>query len=170
MELNWDAIGAIAEGLGALGVIITLLFLIHQIRQNTVAARSSAVVAYSQASISLVQVTGAVENNALFYAYLEKPETLSEDELRRGQAIISMYLHVMEQGFDLYRERNLSEEKWQGRYRQLVWLVTQPGFKNFWAHFDQVYADGFTELVESAMAETPIARHLLEGDNSNKEI
>ena len=32
--MNWNAIGAIAEALGAIGVIATLLYLSVQIRQN----------------------------------------------------------------------------------------------------------------------------------------
>ena len=39
--MNWDALGAIAEVLGAIGVIATLGYLALQIRQNT-AAQSAA--------------------------------------------------------------------------------------------------------------------------------
>ena len=37
--MNWDAIAAIAEGLGALGVIASLLYVAVQVRQNTRASR-----------------------------------------------------------------------------------------------------------------------------------
>ena len=33
--MNWDAIGAVAEALGAIGVMLTLLYLAFQTRQNT---------------------------------------------------------------------------------------------------------------------------------------
>ena len=33
--MNWEAFGAIGEGVGAIGVILTLGFLALQIRQNT---------------------------------------------------------------------------------------------------------------------------------------
>jgi hypothetical protein len=36
--MNWEAIGAIGEVLGALAVIVTLVYLAVQIRQNTAAA------------------------------------------------------------------------------------------------------------------------------------
>jgi hypothetical protein len=39
--VNWDAVGAVAELLGALGVIATLGYLAFQIRQNTISMRSS---------------------------------------------------------------------------------------------------------------------------------
>jgi hypothetical protein len=37
--MNWDAIGAIGEVVGALGVVVTLAYLAIQIRQNTDSAR-----------------------------------------------------------------------------------------------------------------------------------
>ena len=39
--MNWDAIGASAEMLAAVGVIISLLYVASQIRQNTAANRIS---------------------------------------------------------------------------------------------------------------------------------
>ena len=39
--MNWEAIGAIGELVGAVGVIATLAYLAVQIRQNSQAVRSS---------------------------------------------------------------------------------------------------------------------------------
>ena len=39
--MNWDAIGAIAELLGAVGVIASLIYLATQIRQNTRSVRGA---------------------------------------------------------------------------------------------------------------------------------
>ena len=39
--MNWDAIAAIAEGLGAVGVIATVIYLAYQIRQNTQSIQGS---------------------------------------------------------------------------------------------------------------------------------
>ena len=59
-EINWDAVGSVSEALGAMGVILTLLYLIRQIKQNTAATRSTAAAAYSQASMELAKVLGRV--------------------------------------------------------------------------------------------------------------
>ena len=40
--MNWDAIGAIAESLGALAVIISLIYLAAQVRQTRVQLRAQA--------------------------------------------------------------------------------------------------------------------------------
>jgi len=40
--MNWDAIGAIAEVIGALAVLITLAYLAVQVRQNSTQLREAA--------------------------------------------------------------------------------------------------------------------------------
>jgi hypothetical protein len=41
--MNWDAVGAVAELLGAVGVILSLVYLAAQIKQNTRASRASTI-------------------------------------------------------------------------------------------------------------------------------
>jgi hypothetical protein len=41
--VNWEALGAVANLLAAIGVIATLIYLAIQIRQNTKAVRSSSI-------------------------------------------------------------------------------------------------------------------------------
>ena len=46
--MTWDAVGAIAELLGALGVILTLLYLSWQIENNSKQLEGSAFVAIAE--------------------------------------------------------------------------------------------------------------------------
>ncbi len=151
-EINWDAVGSISEALGAMGVIITLIYLIRQIRQNTAATRSTAAAAYSQASMALASVlSNDIEANSHFYTYLDDPGQLTLDQKRRAQAIVSMYLHAMEQAHDLYSEGALTEEKWQSRNKQIGWIANRPGFIEYWDEFGDVYANKFANCVNRAI-------------------
>ena len=47
--MNWEAVGAVGEVLGAIGVIVTLVYLAVQIRQNTRAMEESRKLALAQA-------------------------------------------------------------------------------------------------------------------------
>jgi hypothetical protein len=51
--MHWEAIRAIAELLGALGVIATLVYLARQINQNTSTVRASAAASLSEAQTGL---------------------------------------------------------------------------------------------------------------------
>ncbi len=51
--MNWDAIGAIGEVVGAVGVIVSLLYLALQIRQNSNVVRSATRQAISTTQVEL---------------------------------------------------------------------------------------------------------------------
>ena len=42
--MNWDAIGAISEAFGSIAVVLTLIYLAAQIRQNTESGRDAATI------------------------------------------------------------------------------------------------------------------------------
>ena len=152
--MNWDAIGAVAEALGAIGVISTLLYLIKQINQSTATMRSTAVSAYAQASMTIGNMLAQdAELNRIFWACIEDDGSLASEEIRRAHAAISIYIQGMEQAHDLYLEEALSEEKWAGRYWQLKWIVAQPGFKPYWDLYRDSYTKSFSELVDGALFE-----------------
>ncbi|MFC1662359.1 hypothetical protein ACFL3S_13055 [Gemmatimonadota bacterium] len=51
--MNWEAVGAIGEVIGAAGVILTLVYLAHQIRQNTRAIRAQTHQAITAANLGM---------------------------------------------------------------------------------------------------------------------
>jgi len=53
--INWDAIGAIGEIVGALGVIVTVGYLAIQVRQNTFASRAQTYQERTNASRDLIR-------------------------------------------------------------------------------------------------------------------
>jgi hypothetical protein len=50
--MNWESIGAIGEVGGAIGVVVTLIYLAGQLRQNTNALRSASYEHWNQISAS----------------------------------------------------------------------------------------------------------------------
>jgi hypothetical protein len=77
--VNWDAIGAVAEVIGALAVLITLIYLALQIRQNTRAINSSAL----DSTVNTISIArqSIYENDDVARVYLKgmaTPEELDE--------------------------------------------------------------------------------------------
>ncbi len=154
--MNWEAVGAIGEILGAVGVIATLVYLARQINQNTTTVRASSAAAVSEANTSLSTLLAQdAEVNRLFWSSLSDRDSLPEEEQRRADAIIATYIGVMEQAHDLFLEGAISEEKWTSRQAQLKWLVTKPGFGPFWEAYGPTYAKTFAEVVTEAQLDDP---------------
>lgn len=149
--MNWEAIGAAAELLGAIGVIATLVYLARQINQNTSTVRASAAASLSEANTGLSALLAQdAEINRLFWTCLRDRESLSEAEQLRSDAIIATYIGVIEQSHDLYAEGAITDEKRDARDAQLAWLATQPGFAAFWEAHGPMYARSFGDRVEQA--------------------
>lgn len=81
--MNWDAIGAVGEILGALGVIVTLAYLAIQVRASTRATDSQALVGLS-AEMENVLLAGA-RGDRLFDAMLraERGDELPDRDVRK---------------------------------------------------------------------------------------
>jgi hypothetical protein len=53
--MNWEALGAIAEFLGAIGVILTLLYLSRQIQHNSRQLEGSSTIAVHEYERSMIE-------------------------------------------------------------------------------------------------------------------
>jgi hypothetical protein len=116
--MNWDAIGAIAELLGAIGVIASLIYLATQIRQsreqmsqNTRAMRSSALQQFDQnllgAFSTLLTVPGMGRVARLGHADYEQ---LDEDDAFLFSMWLGGILMRVDNGYYQHRIGMLDEE------------------------------------------------------------
>ena len=80
--MNWQAIGAVGELVGALAVVVSLIYLAIQIRQNSKLLRSAA-----QDSVSLKyaqtmnMITSTPEGVAVFHKGLLQPRDLTPEQV-----------------------------------------------------------------------------------------
>ena len=101
--MNWDAVGAIAEAVGAFGVIATLLYLATQIRQATRVAKADFFFRGIDGTIDFnLRVADNEELSELFWKTLEFPDRLTEEEERRSRHLLS---GIFRQGERLYYAR-----------------------------------------------------------------
>jgi len=77
--LNWEAIGAIGEIVGAAGVVVTLIYLANQIRQNTIQLEQNTLTAKAAAQNASNEALR--ENRKAIFEFLE----MSEIYLRGNQ-------------------------------------------------------------------------------------
>jgi hypothetical protein len=79
--MNWDAIGAIAELLGAIGVIASLVYLATQIRQGREQVRAATAQQYQSQATSTAQAWAQDPASArLVRRGIEDVDQLDEDE------------------------------------------------------------------------------------------
>lgn len=153
--MNWEAIAAIAESLGALGVILSLVYLATQIRQNTQSVRMSShhgmAQEFNHLSLALVQDPEVVD---LVSRGVVDPASLSDAERDRFYGYISTLFRVWEELFQLDRKGLADPELWQARQRGMRRWLGLPGVQSWWHNAfpgPEMFVDSFRALVEEEL-------------------
>jgi len=152
--VNWEAIGAIANLLAAIGVIASLIYLAVQIRQNTRAVRSSSVQSLVQ---SLSATSQAVLENEYIIPIMLKAsaglETLTDEERARLHFLLVMTLRRFE---GVYFQRDLGfvdAAVIEGFERSHISILTSKSGRAWWAKSKEIFNSRFVAHVEKLLKE-----------------
>jgi hypothetical protein len=158
-EMNWTAIGAVAELIAAIGVIASLVYVGFQIRQNTLSVTASAHRAINDKFISVNEfIAKDAETIKAFLAGRERLEELNEVDTGRFIAIMMNILLHFEDVFYQHRQGLVGDQYWERIERMIGLYVTEPGVQGYWSIFKEWSTDDFREYLDSRFAEAGPAR------------
>jgi hypothetical protein len=145
--MNWDAISAIAELLGALAVIVTLIYLAVQLRQQNTVTKAQIEQQRADSVIQLATVLSVTENRILYTkVVLDRsltPADLSEEENIHLKIILSPLRANFENTYQQFQSGYISEEFYEDVSKQLYLIHGQ-----LLLRFDMPLTTGFrAELV-----------------------
>ena len=148
--MNWEAVGAIAELLGSMAVVGTLLFLVVQIRTNSVMIQN----ATAQDSANAVaewsrQLTGNPELYRIYRTGLHDDTALSKEERGLFDLVLFQAFNSISSIYTQHQNGGLGEERWESEMRVFAANFNTPGGRASWErqkHMINVY---FQEEVEA---------------------
>ncbi len=152
--MNWDAIGAIGEIIGAAAVVLTLAYLAAQIRQANRATRiSSEQTVYANFVRLTADLVNDNETVAIIRKGFAKWETLTPDE----QATIHNYwatlLGHLSMAYNLYLEGTLAKETYSGFENNAVSALLEPGLAAWWNLASKSFNPTFVERIEQRLGD-----------------
>jgi hypothetical protein len=159
--MNWDAIGAIAELLGAIGVIASLVYLATQIRQsreqmsqNTQALRAGT---YQQLRHELYEA---------WHSHMMSPgrSKVIQSGMRDFHQLddesafqFTFWVVGVMKGYDnacyQYRTGLLDEDRWHLERSDLEGFLESPGVAQWWKSTSRRFSPDFAALVEEILDE-----------------
>src|SRR4029453_19281376 len=92
--VNWEAIGAIGQIVGALAVVISLIYLAREIRSN---ARSARLASVGTLNLCLGQIATQPHLADVWNRGLQDYESLEGADLRTFQAFMLQLFHIFEE-------------------------------------------------------------------------
>ncbi len=130
--MNWEAIGAIGEIIGAAGVIVTLVYLAVQIRQNTAATNRANVKDVFQSNSAALTSLLEESVSEIFVKGLKSLESLNEVERYRFDNAFYQWINSCEQAFIDNREGTFSADNIVVYENAIVGYLLTPGGKQWW--------------------------------------
>jgi hypothetical protein len=150
--VNWEAVGAVGEIVGALAVIATLGYVAAQIRQNT---HSVTTAVYESAMAGFNEHIRFVASDAELSSILRRgsiaPASLDDEELFRFTFVIRHYVNHVYKLFRLYEQGVFPKGEWRNVAGEAVQLFSMPGLAEF-KDKNEYYADLWTAMddIEAA--------------------
>ena len=148
--MNWDALGAVAELAGAIGVIASLFYISSQIRRNSYALEAATNQAIADAT---QQRLLAPVQNSEFAATWAKAETDTND-CSPGERVQLIFFsratfRGVENAFFQHRKGIISDDAWRGYEVVLRNLYRRAHIQDWWPTERDNFDEAFVELVES---------------------
>ena len=145
-----DALGNLGDFLGGVGVVVTLLYLAVQIRQNT---RSSRTQSYQAAVTSVSDQTFNVWMNAdaahVFQSGLFDFEALSPFERNQFTGILAAMVRNHENIHYQYKSGAIDRSLWSGWEWRIASTFSLPGVQTWWGAQKNAYSEEFQAFVDS---------------------
>ena len=148
--MNWTAIGAIGEFLGAAGVITTLVYLAREVRQNTRATRLATSRSIAAAARDWNRPLLLDPELAwTFQVGTEDPGQLDEKEQARFIELCFSLLRMFEDAHYQYHSGAVDPEVWKGYERLYAAYAKAPGFQAYWKERKETFRPEFREFIDS---------------------
>lgn len=154
--MNWETAGSIGEVIGALAVVVSLIYLAVQIKQNSGIAKSVAIQHWASAS---ALEKSAIFSDPEFATFLTKSMTNYDDLDQVEKLRFHNYVIQANNSFELlyfqWQNRTIDEMFFRGKEQSYLRFVRNPGVIHVWKRIAPHQWDTrFIEYVESHLHST----------------
>lgn len=155
--MTLEQLGIIAEIVGAIAIIVTLIYLAIQVKDSARASRAAAVTDATTAMQAFYQELGSNPATArLFLDGLTTPDTLSrEDQFQYLMMMHSCFLGF-QRSFFLVREGTLDVALRDSIGTAMHAVNHMPGMHFYWRQRKGYFQPEFVEWVEGLLARNPL--------------
>ncbi len=144
--MNWNAIGAISEALGAIGVVVTVAYLAFQIRQNTRSIEGSTEQALMNLELSLSELLA--QHASIFRRGCADIADLTPDENGVFEHLVTAVMSQMYSAFAQYRRNLVPHSVWETYLTEWEEVyLKRPGFKHVWTLLEKSYPKEFCQSL-----------------------
>ena len=147
MEWSWDQVTALTSIAGVLGGLISVYFLVHEVRRNAQALEGATV----QSLMNFEKdVFALIANNApLYLRGCDDSSGLSPAEVLSFDRIVGSYMSLFYSAHVQYGQQLIDEEVWDAYANALRVNLAKPGYRSRWKKMEMSYPATFRRMISA---------------------
>jgi len=151
--MNWSAIGAVGEALGAIAVLVSLIYLARQIRQNTRMMKSTVRQQLASASQGFIL---KVAEQADLLAKVAVGEDLTPAENLKARLVLRAAFRGWENYAYQHQQGLLDPSEWRGvRENMRRFMLGYPLARDEWLSTRDEYSDALQKTLDALATDEP---------------
>jgi hypothetical protein len=144
-----EALGNIGDFIGGIGVVITLLYLAFQVRQNSRSVKAAAAQGVLGSLAQTLNSIGSSPQASRVFALGQlDPSKLTDEEVYQFIHLILGYFRIIEQAFYQNRLGGLDEDLWNGHVAQVSSFMQAPSVQRWWATRSALFHPDFRRFID----------------------
>ena len=149
--MNWEAISAIGQIVGALAVVISLIYVAREIRTN---ARSARVASLHDINRWLGEIAAHPDVRELYYRGIHDFESLKGADMVGFSTLVAQAFYIFQELYYQQLDRHLDPRMWGPTEAALRDLNGFPGIQAWWRsrsqYFNKEFANYVNQLQQTA--------------------
>lgn len=154
--MNWDAVSAIGQIVGAMGVIISVIYLALQVRSNARQTRLASMRSMSDAFNQWLQsLAENKEFGDLYYRGMRDFASIEGADLPRFSALMDHPFRIYEDMYYQKLEGHLDRRVWRGFEAIMRDIIAYPGAQAWWPTRSHWFSREFAEYINGLARTAP---------------
>ena len=155
MKVKLKKIALITEILGGVAILISLLFVGIQLKENTKATRSSTATATIGTMTDWYATMGTnAEASRSFWRFLADPDSMTKEEQLQHIYNLHGLLLTFQNSYYLALEGTLDERIPESLNQVIVGVKNQPGFQLYWNARKSIFFKEYRDYVDEILNST----------------
>lgn len=149
--MNWNQVSQIAEIIEPVVIIVSLIYVAFQVRQNTTAVRATSAQAQVEGYAAVVHdITGTSTNARIWRKGLSGLKALTQHESVIFFAQATLYFRLVETAYYQNKSGVLQDELWVGIKRHCQNFASQKGMREYLKSRSYALSEEFVAFLERA--------------------
>jgi len=173
MKNKLKNIALIAEIFGGIAILITLIFVGIQFRENTIATKSATANAANAITIAWYSETGnSAQSSQLMWDYIKDPKSITSNAEKYQVTILIHGLFLaFQNSYYLAAEGTLDQNVHESLTAAISTVRNQPGFIDYWENRKSLFFVEFRDYVTSILdSDSEVTEGIYENLKDEEEI